>query len=142
MMNKELVRTLKFVLFSVSAGVIEIIAFALMYNLIKIPWWPSYLTALVLSVLWNFTFNRRYTFKSANNIPIAMLKVAAFYAVFTPLSTLGGNYLEQTVGLNGNIVTLMVMGCNLVTEYLYDRFFVFRKTIDTNDVANKKTSDN
>ncbi|MBR2190313.1 MAG: hypothetical protein IJ883_01525, partial [Eubacterium sp.] len=80
--------------------------------------------------------------KSANNIPIAMLKVAAFYAVFTPLSTLGGNYLEQTVGLNGNIVTLMVMACNLVTESLYDRFFVFRKSIDTNDVANKKTSDN
>ena len=142
MMNKELVRTLKFVLFSVSAGVIEIVVFALMYNLIKLPWWPSYLTALVWSVLWNFTFNRRYTFKSANNIPIAMLKVAAFYAVFTPLSTLGGNYLEQTVGLNGNIVTLMVMACNLVTEYLYDRFFVFRKTLDTNDVANKKTSDN
>ena len=142
MMNKELVRTLKFILFSVSAGVIEIVAFTLMYEAIKIPWWPSYLTALVLSVLWNFTFNRRYTFKSANNVPIAMMKVAAFYVVFTPLSTIGGNYLEHSLKWNGIIVTGLCMACNLITEYLYDRFFVFRKTIDTNEIAKKKTSEN
>ena len=137
-MNKEFLRAVKFVLFSLSAGIIQIITFALMYNLIKIPWWPSYLTALVLSVLWNFTFNRRYTFKSANNVPIAMIKVAAYYAVFTPLSTMGGNYLEHNIGWNGNIVLIIVMSLNLITEFLYDRFFVFRKTIDTNDVAKKE----
>ena len=135
--NEELIRTIKFVLFSISAGVIEIVTFTLMYEAIKIPWWPSYLTALILSVLWNFTFNRRYTFRSANNVPIAMLKVAAYYMVFAPVSTIGGNYLEQSLKWNGIIVTLLVMACNLITEYLYDRFFVFRKTIDTNDVAKK-----
>lgn len=135
--KEELIRTIKFVLFSISAGLIEIAVFALMYDLIRIPWWPSYLTALVLSVLWNFTFNRRYTFKSANNVPIAMIKVAIFYAIFTPLTTIGGNYLEQTVGWNGNLVTAMTMAINLITEYLYDRLFVFRKTVDTNDLANK-----
>ncbi|MBQ2643147.1 MAG: GtrA family protein [Eubacterium sp.] len=135
--KEELIRTIKFVLFSISAGIIEISVFALMYDLIRIPWWPSYLTALVLSVLWNFTFNRRYTFKSANNVPIAMIKVAIFYAIFTPLTTIGGNYLEQTVGWNGNLVTGVTMAINLTTEYLYDRLFVFRKTVDTNDLANK-----
>ena len=135
--KEELIRTGKFVLFSISAGIIEIVVFALMYDLIKIPWWPSYLTALILSVLWNFTFNRRYTFKSANNVPIAMIKVAIFYAIFTPVTTIGGNYLEQTLGWNGNLVTVMIMATNLITEYLYDRLFVFRKTIDTNDIAKR-----
>lgn len=140
--NKELLRTIKFVLFSISAGIIEIVVFTLMYEMIKIPWWPSYLTALVLSVLWNFTFNRRYTFQSANNVPIAMIKVAAYYAVFTPLSTIGGHYLEHSFKWNGIIVTGLCMACNLITEYLYDRFFVFRETLDTNEIAKKKTSEN
>lgn len=140
--NKELLRTIKFVLFSISAGIIEAVVLTLMFVVIKVPWVPSYLTALVLSVLWNFTFNRRYTFQSANNVPIAMMKVAAFYAVFTPVSTIGGHYLEHTLKWNGIIVGGLCMACNLITEYLYDRFFVFRETLDTNDIAKKKTSEN
>ena len=135
--KKEIIRTIKFIVFSISAGIIQITVFALMYDLLKIQWWPSYLTALVLSVIWNFTLNRRYTFKSANNIPIAMLKVAVYYAIFTPLTTIGGNYLEGVLGWDGNIVTILNMILNFVTEFLYDRFYVFRKTIDTNDVAKR-----
>ena len=111
-MDKELVRKIKFVLFSISAGIIQISVFTLMYKVIEIPWWLSYLTALVLSVLWNFTFNRRYTFKSANNVPIAMIKVAAYYAVFAPVSTIGGHYLEHTLKWYGIIVTGLCMACN------------------------------
>ena len=66
-----------------------------------------------------------------------MIKVAIFYAIFTPVTTIGGNYLEQTLGWNGNLVTVMIMATNLITEYLYDRLFVFRKTIDTNDIAKR-----
>ena len=130
--RKELTRGVKFVLFSISAGVIEFVSFALLDGFTQWPYWPKYLIALTLSVLWNFTFNRRFTFRSAGTVPIAMLKVACFYAVFTPVSTILGNYLAETCGWNDLLVTILNMAANLVTEYFYDRFFVFGKTIDTN----------
>ena len=136
--RSELIRTIKFVLFSISAGVIEIGVFTVLYEMLHWEYWVAYLIALVLSVLWNFTLNREFTFRSANNVPVAMLKVAAYYAVFTPVTTLLGHYLEGTCGWNGMIVTLMNMVLNFVTEYLYDRFVVFGKSIDTNKRAQAK----
>src|SRR5574344_1382882 len=136
--QKEIVRTIKFVFFSISAGIIEIGCFTLLNQLTKWNYWPCYLIALIASVLWNFTLNRRYTFQSANNIPIAMIKIAAFYAVFTPISTIGGNYLADTAKWNAYLVTGLNMLANFVLEFLYDRFFVFGKTIDTNTIAKKK----
>ena len=133
--RKELTRGVKFVLFSISAGVIEFVSFALLDGFTQWPYWPKYLIALILSVLWNFTLNRRFTFRSAGNVPIAMLKVACFYAVFTPVSTILGNYLAETRGWNDLLVTGLNMAINLTTEYYYDRFFVFGKTLDTNEIA-------
>ncbi len=135
--HKELWRAGKFLLFSISAGIIEISSFALLYDVLHITYWVSYLTALTLSVLWNFTFNRRFTFKSAANVPIAMLKVIGYYCVFTPLTTFGGNYLEGVLEWNGNLVTLINMVLNLITEFLFYKYVVYRKTIDTNDLAKK-----
>ena len=133
--RKELTRGVKFVLFSISAGVIEFVSFALLDGFTQWPYWPKYLIALILSVLWNFTLNRRFTFRSAGNVPIAMLKVACFYAVFTPVSTILGNYLAENRGWNDLLVTGLNMAINLTTEYCYDRFFVFGKTLDTNEIA-------
>ena len=135
--KKELMRSLKFLLFSISAGVIQILSFTLLNELLHLPYWVSYLIALVLSVIWNFTLNRRFTFRSANNVPVAMLKVTAYYAVLTPLSTLLEKYLTETVGWNEYLVTLINMVLNFVTEYLFDTFVVFRGSIDTNDLAQK-----
>ena len=132
--RKELLRAVKFTLFSISAGVIEIVSFSLLTELTALPYWPCYLIALVLSVLWNFTFNRRYTFRSAGNVPKAMALVAAYYCVFTPLSTLGGNVLAN-LGWNEYLVTALNMVINFVTEFLYDKYVVFRGTVDTNDLA-------
>lgn len=137
----EIKRVILFTLFSVSAGIIEIAAFSIMELTGKFPYWISYLTALVLSVIWNFTLNRNFTFQSANNIPVAMLKVATFYAVFTPVSTLLGNYLAETLLWNGFLVTALNMAANFVLEYLYDRFFVFGKSIDTNNRAKKNSTE-
>lgn len=136
--REELKRTVKFVLFSISAGVVEIGVFTVLYELLHWTYWVAYLIALVLSVLWNFTLNREFTFRSANNVPIAMLKVAAYYAVFTPVTTILGNYLEGTCGWNGMLLTILNMLLNFVTEYLYDRFVVFGKSIDTNNRAQAK----
>ena len=136
--RSELIRTVKFVLFSISAGVIEIGVFTVLYELLHWEYWVAYLIALVLSVVWNFTLNREFTFRSATNVPIAMLKVAAYYAVFTPATTLLGHYLEGTCGWDGMVVTILNMVLNFVTEYLYQRFFVFGKSIDTNERARAK----
>lgn len=129
--KKEFIRMSKFLIFSISAGVIEAAVFALLNELTELPYWPCYLSALILSVVWNFTLNRQFTFKAANNIPVAMVKVAAFYVIFTPITTIGGNYLVETIGWNGYLVTAMNMVLNFATEYVYDRFFVFGKMIDT-----------
>ena len=131
--NKEFWRVVKFVLFSASAGIIEIVSFTLLTELTPWPYWPCYLIALVLSVLWNFTLNREYTFKSAANVPVAMLKVAAFYAVFTPLSGWLEHWYTMKLGWNEYVATILNMLLNFVTEYLYQRFFVFGKSIDTKE---------
>ena len=138
MKNKEFIRTIKFVLFSASAGLIEIGVFTLLDNVTAWKYWPKYLIALVLSVVWNFTFNRSFTFKSACNVPVAMLKVFMFYAAFTPATTILGNYLADERGLNGYLVTAINMLLNFVLEYLYDRFYVFNRTLDTNALAAKE----
>lgn len=135
--RRELWRTAKFTLFSASAGLIQFGAFALLYDLLHASYWVSYLAALILSVVWNFTLNRRFTFQSAANVPVAMLLVFAYYCVFTPLTTLGGSYLEGKLNWNGNVVTLLNMALNFVTEFLYDKHVVFRNSIDTNDIAQK-----
>lgn len=130
--KKELIRTIKFVLFSISAGAIQIISFTLMEEILHLPHWLSYLVALILSVLWNFTLNRKFTFHSANNVPIAMMKVALFYLVFTPLSTWWTAVLTgPNIAWNEYLVLILTMLVNFATEFLYDRFFVFGKSIDT-----------
>ena len=128
---KEFGRMVKFTLFSISAGLVEIASFTLFNEVMHLPYWLGYLLALVLSVLWNFTLNRCYTFKSAANVPVAMLKVAAFYVVFTPLSTALEHYYTATLGWNEYVATGLNMLLNFVTEFLYQRYFVFGKTLDT-----------
>ena len=130
--KKELLRTVKFVLFSASAGIIQVLSFTLFEEVLHLTHWLSYLLALVLSVLWNFTLNRRFTFYSAGNIPVAMAKVAVFYLIFTPLSTWWTAVLTgDAIAWNEYVVLIGTMLVNFVLEYLYDRFFVFGKTIDT-----------
>jgi putative flippase GtrA len=130
--KKELIRTVKFVLFSLSAGVIQIASDAIFNEVIRFEPWLSYLLALILSVLWNFTLNRKFTFHSASNVPIAMAKVACFYLVFAPLSTWWTKALTgPSFGWNEYLVLAITMIINFVSEYLFCRYFVFRNSIDT-----------
>ena len=140
--KKEILRTIKFVLFSASAGIVQVLSFTVMEELLHVTHWVSYLVALVLSVLWNFTLNRKFTFYSANNVPVAMMKVAVFYLIFTPLSTWWTAVLTGAgVGWNEYLVLIGTMLINFVTEYLYDRYVVFGKSIDTAIPANMDTND-
>ena len=129
---KEFWRFIKFVLFSISAGVIEIVSFALLSKLTHLKEWISYIISVVLSVIWNFTFNRKFTFKSANNIPIAMLKVALFYVVFIPLTALLEKFLTEDLLWPGILATAINMVLNFILEFFYQRYFVFGKSLDSN----------
>ena len=138
--KQTLWQAVKFTLFSASAGLIQIGSFTLLESVFYAPYWVAYGVALVLSVLWNFTFNRRYTFRSDMDIPRAMMLVFLFYLVFTPLSTWLGDRITHA-GANEYLVLIGTMLVNFVTEYPYQRFVVYQKTIDTNDLAQKeKTS--
>ena len=141
MNKKEFWRAVKFVLFSISAGVIQIVSFTLLQEVIikdvTQPYGWSYFISLTLSVVWNFTFNRKFTFKSANNVPIAMLKVLGYYVVFTPVSIFGGVALVN-LGWDEYLVLAISMVVNFVTEYIFDSLVVFRNSIDTNDIAQKQ----
>lgn len=142
--KNEIVRVVKFVLLSASAGIIQLVSFTILNELAfrgtetGVGYWVPYLISLILSVIWNFTFNRKFTFKSAANVPKAMLLVLAYYVVFTPLSTLWGDALTDKAGWNEYAVLIMTMVINLVTEFLYNRFVVYRKSLNTNDLGKKE----
>ena len=137
MKKEEVIQIAKFVGFSISAGVIQIIADLFFNEVCHFEAWLSYLIALIMSVLWNFTFNRKFTFHSATNVPIAMLKVAGFYLVFTPLSTLWTDFLVKTALWNEYVVLALTMLINFVTEFLYQKFFVFN---DAKQVENDQNA--
>ncbi len=126
----EIIRALKFLVISISAGLIQIGVFTLLNELFHLGYWVPYLTSLILSILWNFTINRKFTFKSANNIKVAMLLVLVFYVVFTPLSTILGE-LAENAGVNEYIVLAITMIANFILEFLYTRYLVYRKSCDT-----------
>ena len=132
MSKKAIWQAVKYGLFSASAGIIQEVSFILLYNVIfsEKLYGVCYIVSLILSILWNFTLNRKYTFQSANNIPIAMLKVACFYVIFTPLSTWGVDLLTE-LGWNAYLVEFLAMLVNFVLEFLYQRFVVFGKSLDT-----------
>lgn len=138
--RQTIVQVAKFVAFSMGAGIIQIVSYVLIHEISGWAHWKCYLPSLILSVLYNFTVNRRYTFKSATNVPIAMLKVAFYYCIFTPISTYLGN-LAETAGINNYIIQAVTMVCNLVTEFLVCRFWVYRNSINTNKLAEKEKTE-
>jgi putative flippase GtrA len=130
--KKELMRTAKFLLFSVGAAAIQIGSFTLLNEAFSVAYWLAYLISLILTIIWMFILNRKFTFKSTGNIPVAMLKTLAYYAVFTPLSTWWTAVLTgPAVGWNEYVVLATTMVINCSTEYLFDRFVVFGNSIDT-----------
>ena len=145
MKNSNAIQAVKFALFSASAGIIQVASFTLLNELVlpniniqneklmeilSAEYGVCYLIALILSVLWNFTFNRRFTFKSAANITIAMAKVFCFYLVFTPVSTWLGN-MATGKGINEYIVLGVTMLSNMVLEYLFCKFVVYKNQENT-----------
>lgn len=135
--KQNAIQFFKFTLFSISAGLIQIGSFTLLNELAGLPYWPCYLFALILSVIYNFTINRRFTFKSTANYPLAMMKVFGYYCVFTPLSTWWGDALTD-IAWNDYVVLIGTMAINFITEYLFTRYVVYRHSINTNELGIKE----
>jgi len=127
MENQSIIQAIKFTLFSASAGIIQVGSFTLLNELVfdGAYYWPCYLISLVLSILWNFTLNRRYTFKSAANVPVAMLKIFGFYLIFTPLSTILGDVAARG-NVNEYIILALTMLSNFLLEFLFCKFVVYK----------------
>lgn len=123
---KEFIKLIKFAFFSVSAGLIQMTSFTLLNEFTNFGYWICYLTALVLSVLWNFTLNRKYTFASSTDVKSSMFKVFCYYLIFTPVSTIFGNFLVNNLSFNEYIVTGLNMILNFATEYPYQKYYVFK----------------
>jgi len=141
--RQEAWKFLQFIFFSISAGVIEVGVYTLLSGVLQLNYWLAYLPALISSILWNFTVNRKFTFKSVNNVPVAMLKIAVYYAIFTPLSTWWGNALDGLdVGINaalwGYMILIGTMVVNFVTEFCVYRFWVYRGSINTSDAGQRE----
>ena len=137
MQKKEsLLQAVKFTLFSISAGIVQVLSFTLLNEVLTMRYWPAYLISLLLSILWNFTLNRRYTFRSAANVPVAMAKILGFYAVFTPLSTWLGDVADRA-SVNEYLILALTMISNFVLEFLFCKFVVYRGQENTRTDAPK-----
>jgi len=144
----------KFLLCAASAGIIQFVTFTILQTIFKktgtdqtlgTMWFfqDGYLKttfiattcALVLSILWNFTLNRKFTFKAANNLPLAMVLAFCFYIPFYPFQTWYVGTIEQELFKYtttnaiwpGLIAEGTVMIINFVLEFLWQKFVVFRK---------------
>jgi len=130
MKKESFFQMLKFTLFSISAGIIQVVSFTIFNELFRWMYWPAYLVSLIFSIIWNFTLNRQYTFKSAANVPVAMTKLFGFYAVFTPLSTWLG-HLSESIGINDYIILAVTMLSNFILEFLFCKFVIYKNQENT-----------
>lgn len=127
--KKTAIQAIKFTLFSISAGIIQVASFAILNELLPIydgEYGINYVVSLLLSIIWNFTFNRKFTFKASNDVKKAMLLVLLFYLVFTPVSAILGTIAEAR-GTNEYIVLGITMLFNFVLEFLYSKYIVFKE---------------
>ncbi len=139
--REALKQALKFTLLSISAAGIEALSFIALDSLSRLPYDVKHVISIVLSVVWNFTLNRRYTFKSANNVPLAMMKVALFYLLFIPLTAWLGQWAAGA-GIHEYLIKACTMILNFVGEFLWWKFIVFRGSENTNALAKNKAKDN
>ena len=129
MKNETTREAIKFTLFSISAGVIQIVSFTILELSTNFSYWPSYLISVILSVLWNFTFNRKYTFYGTNNVYKSMMLTLLFYVFFIPITTIGGDFLEKVHSWNNFLIIAVTMLLNFVLEFIYTKYVVYYKNV-------------
>lgn len=140
-----LFQAIKYFCCAASAGAIQLISFTILQLVIKDPTKMWFMTetdvgtfvpttiALALSIIWNFTLNRKFTFKDAGNVPKAMALAFLFYVPFYPFQTWYVATVKPALGaymnidLAGVIAEGTVMLINGILEFCWQKFVVFRK---------------
>lgn len=154
--KENFIQVLKYTLCAGSAGVIEAASFALLIWLLgltvkdsqsftninflgsEMNWIQivAQMVSLALSVVWNFTLNRKFTFQSNANVPKVLALAFAFYIPFYPASTLFVGWFAAYLTGAGAIVVAgylpkaLAMIANFVLEFVWQKFFVFRDKLE------------
>lgn len=145
--RQEKLQFVKYALCAASAGIIQFLTFTILQAVIpdngqtmhfivenmSVVTFSATTVALCLSILWNFTLNRKFTFKDAGNVPKAMVLAFIFYIPFYPFQTWYVHTIKELLGASINIDaagiiaegTVMIM--NFILEFLWQKFVVFRK---------------
>ena len=131
--NQQFIQFIKFTLFSASAGAIQLLSTTILHQWtgwLLDYYWLAYIIGLTLSVIWNFTFNRKFTFKAANNIPLAMTLVIIYNCIIVVPLALGGDALVNLWGEQwGILVTAISLLINFITEFFWDKYIVFNQKV-------------
>lgn len=165
--KKKAKRFLKYAIIAISGGLIQLTAYIILSDAIKLdkhvsfdaiyqkqPWLTeifydpdtgktyglSYFIAVSLSVIWNFTFNRKYTFKSASNVPKAMLLFVLYYAFSIPFNCWAIVQLNKLVvfPLSDKVILICIMLANGLPAFFYQRYVVFGRSLDTKHKKKKR----
>lgn len=148
--RKGVMQFIKYALCAASAGIIQIVLFSILQAVIPsngktihfivedmdLVTFIATTVALCASILWNFTFNRKFTFKDAGNVPRAMILAFLFYVPFYPFQTWYvhtiKSLLVEAIGTDGAgiIAEGSVMIINFALEFMWQKFVVFRKPKD------------
>lgn len=157
--RKGVMQFIKYALCAASAGIIQIVLFSILQAVIPsngktihfivedmdLVTFIATTVALCASILWNFTFNRKFTFKDAGNVPKAMILAFLFYVPFYPFQTWYvhtiKSLLVEAIGTDGAgiIAEGTVMIINFALEFMWQKFVVFRKPKDKQE---NKTEEN
>ena len=131
--KQQFFQFVKFTLFSVSAGVIQLLSTTILHQWtgwLSNYYWLAYIIGLTLSVIWNFTFNRKFTFKATNNVPLAMALVILYNCIIVVPLAFGGDALVNLWGEQwGILVTAISLLINFITEFFWDKFIVFKRAV-------------
>lgn len=153
--RKGVLQFIKYALCAASAGIIQLALFSILQAVIPqsgktirfivedmdLVTFISTTVALCASILWNFTFNRKFTFKDAGNVPKAMLLAFLFYVPFYPFQTWYVHTIKSlllgplSTQASGIIAEGSVMVINFVLEFMWQKFVVFRKRKEKKEEA-------
>lgn len=148
--RKGVVQFIKYALCAASAGIIQIVLFSILQTVLpkdmgnihfivedmQLGTFIATTVALCASILWNFTFNRKFTFKDAGNVPLAMFLAFLFYVPFYPFQTWYVHTIKTLLSHHinvdgaGIIAEASVMAINFALEFIWQKFVVFRKPKD------------
>ncbi|MDO5025763.1 MAG: GtrA family protein [Trueperella sp.] len=117
-------QAVKFTLLSGTAAVVEAGSYALFLALDLMPVSWAQAISVALSVLWNFTLNRKFTFKSTGNVPFAMLLVSLFYVAYIPISSVLAGLMDDA-GMHPAVIKIIWLLINFVGEFIWWKYVVF-----------------